>query len=176
MGINAKKKLLRDGVTIEGESDDIDFALAIDSLSGAAINLSKLFFDEELKDSGKFSLNEDLDEALGETAALLGEESTELLRMLKEIFDSGKLAQMLGGHQYICEAKVERYETNKRDLKRLKEYVRKNAPDKYREIFCDKKDKLNNFGRLQQEKHLNRAIIPANRRIFASILKKRCRS
>ena len=145
LGINAKKKLLRDGVTIEGESDDIDFALAIDSLSGAAINLSKLFFDEELKDSGKFSLNEDLDEALGETAALLGEESTELLRMLKEIFDSGKLAQMLGGHQYICEAKVERYETNKRDLKRLKEYVRKNAPDKYREIFCDKKDKLNNF-------------------------------
>ena len=48
-GTDAKKKLLRDGVTIEGESDDIDFALAIDSLSGAAVNLSKLFFDEELR-------------------------------------------------------------------------------------------------------------------------------
>ena len=52
---------------------------------------------------------------------------------------------MLGQHEYICEAKIEQYDINKSDLGRLKEYVKQHRPEKYKEIFSEKRDKLNNF-------------------------------
>lgn len=147
LGITAKKKALRESVEIKGETDQLNLTAAIDMLAGATVKFSDLFYDESLKQAEKKSLtlNSDISADLDVIEEVLGESRLNTVLVLKEIFDSAKLAQMLGNHQYICEAKVEQYDVNKSDLSRLKSYVRENAPQKYKEIFTLKKDKLNNF-------------------------------
>lgn len=147
LSITAKKQALRKCVKIESETGQLNLTAAIDMLAGATVKFTDLFYDESLKQVEKksLSLNSDINSDLDVIEEVLGESRLNTVLALKEIFDSAKLAQMLGNHQYICEAKVEQYNVNKSDLSRLKAYVKENAPQKYKEIFTLKKDKLNNF-------------------------------
>lgn len=145
--ITDKKKALCEKVSFSGESEEINPVRAIEMLSGATIKFADLFKDEELKDCEKksLSLTADLEAEYDIIIEAVGEERFELIRLLKAIFDVAKLAQMLGKHQYISAAKVEQFEINREELKQLKTYVKKYYPEKYKEIFSIKKDKLNNF-------------------------------
>ena len=69
----------------------------------------------------------------------------ELLLKLKNVFDTARLSGMLNGCKYISEAKVLLYEKNKKDLTVLKHYVKQTVPGKYKSIFSEKKEKLNNY-------------------------------
>lgn len=147
-GITEKKKLIKGLASVKSETeqlDQLDPMKAFDMLTGAAVKLSDLFCDEGLKSAKSLTLDSDINEAADDLAETLGESRFDLIMQLKQIFDAAKLAQMLGSHQYICEAKVEQFNTNKSDLRRLKVFVKENAPDEYNEIFCQKKDKLNNY-------------------------------
>ena len=147
-GITEKKKRIKGLASVKSETeqlDQLDPMKAFDMLTGAAVKLSDLFCDEGLKSAKSLTLDSDINEAADDLTETLGEGRFDLIMQLKQIFDAAKLAQMLGSHQYICEAKVEQFNTNKSDLRRLKDFVKENAPDEYNEIFCQKKDKLNNY-------------------------------
>lgn len=147
-GITEKKKRIKGLASVKSETeqlDQLDPMKAFDMLTGAAVKLSDLFCDEGLKSAKSLTLDSDINEAADDLTETLGEGRFDLIMQLKQIFDAAKLAQMLGSHQYICEAKVEQFNTNKSDLRRLKVFVKENAPDEYNEIFCQNKDKLNNY-------------------------------
>lgn len=147
VGITAKKNALKGLVAVNGEADRLDAISVVGLLAGATVKFSDLFCEEELKKAEKNSLSlaKDFSADLNAIEEAVGSDRLEFILFAKEVFDSAKLAQMLGQHEYICEAKIEQYDINKSDLGRLKEYVKQHRPEKYKEIFSEKRDKLNNF-------------------------------
>ncbi len=147
LGVNAKKKLLRAAWGgADGEEDEVSLSALLDLLAGAKVKLAALFLDETLAkaEPASLSLKADLDEQFEALAEQLGDRA-ELLVLAKNVFDAALLSQMLSGHGTISEAKVALYEKNGQDLRALKRYVRSAAPEKYKEIFGAKSDKLNNY-------------------------------
>ena len=115
-GITEKKKRIKGLASVKSETeqlDQLDPMKAFDMLTGAAVKLSDLFCDEGLKSAKSLTLDSDINEAADDLTETLGEGRFDLIMQLKQIFDAAKLAQMLGSHQYICEAKVEQFNTNK---------------------------------------------------------------
>ena len=146
LGITGKKKLLRAAWGGADGEEPLSLSTAVDMLSGASVSLAALFADESLAKAevSKLSLKSDLEEQFDLLSDELGER-LELLFRLKDVFDTARLSRMLHGAATISEAKVELYEKNRRDLRTLKAYVRACAPEKYKEIFSAKKEKLNNY-------------------------------
>lgn len=147
LSITAKKSILKNCVFESNQDGEINGMYAIYMLSGAKINLCDLFKDEELKSIEKksYSLKSDLSEDYDNLLSEIGEDRVEVIIRLKEVFDCAKLTQMLGRHDYICDAKIEQFNTNKTDLKKLKEYVKNYYPEKYKKIFTEKSEKINNY-------------------------------
>lgn len=58
-----------------------------------------------------------------------------LLNHMKEFYDSVRLRKLLDGHETISDAMVARYEKHHNDLKLFKSFVKRNCPEKYKEIF-----------------------------------------
>ena len=148
LGVNAKQKQLK--AAWGGSSQDypwLDLSAVMDLLAGKnGVKLSVLFNDESLADAepGKISLAKDLEESFDALSAVLGDR-IELILQLKDVYDTALLARMLHGHASFSEAKIALYNKNHDDLRALKVYVRRTAPDKYKEIFTLRKDKLNNY-------------------------------
>lgn len=147
LGVKAKQKALRaawggDG----GEDEEISLSAVVDLLSGSKVKLAQIFNDAELSDAeiGSISLKSDLDEQFDALSDIL-EDRVELLLRLKDAYDTARLTQMLKGHASLSDAKIALYEKNRKDLRLLKSYVRKTIPAKYKEIFSQKKEKLNNY-------------------------------
>lgn len=115
-------------------------------LSGSKIALFDVFEDESLKDVEKkyVSFSSGFDDNESEYRSYLGERF-ELLCKLKAVYDWSILADILNGKEYISFSKVDIYEEHGRDLKTLKEYVIKYAPEKYNEIFKKSIEKVNNY-------------------------------
>lgn len=147
MRITDKKARLKETVETADDTDGILLSAVLDMLAGATVKLSVLFRDDALKLSEKNSLtlNSDISADYDIMTEDLGENRLNVILSLKRIFDSAKLAHMLGNHKYISEAMVEQYEVNKNDLKRLKLFVKTNAPEKYKEIFTVKRNKTDNY-------------------------------
>lgn len=148
INISQKKKALRNELKGTEMSDDalLNPLVLSDMLAGATVKFSDLFCDESLKNAEikSFSLQNDIDEVFDALSAVLGEK-TDLLLAAKSVFDSAKLARILNGEKYISDAKIKLYDKNHKDLCRLKKYVKAYYPEKYKEIFVAKRDKLNNY-------------------------------
>ncbi|MCD8286698.1 MAG: type II CRISPR RNA-guided endonuclease Cas9 [Clostridia bacterium] len=71
-----------------------------------------------------------------------GEDMAEFVRILKSIYDWSMFCDVMNGHAYISDAKVERYEKHKADLAYLKAYVRKNCPERYASVFCGQRSRM----------------------------------
>lgn len=146
--ITEKKRLI--ARTIKRHENDEDAPVNIkvlsDMLAGANVKLSDLFCDEELKgsDQNSISLRENIEDKIDELVGILGDRIN-LLFELKKIFDAARLSQILGDRKYICDAKIDLYERNKKGLRLLKKYVRHAAPDKYKRIFSERSNNLDNF-------------------------------
>ena len=63
----------------------------------------------------------------------------------KKIYEFFLIGRLLGKHKYLSEAMVERYNEHKKQLLELKDYVRKNAKEKYDDIFRVNDPKKNNY-------------------------------
>lgn len=63
------------------------------------------------------------------------ENLVEILLLLQKIYQFFLLGKLLGDHQYLCNAMVERYEKHHNDLKQLKAYIRKYHNEDYGRLF-----------------------------------------
>lgn len=63
------------------------------------------------------------------------ENLVEILLLLQKIYQFFLLGKLLGDHQYLCNAMVERYEKHHSDLKQLKAYIRKYHNEDYGRLF-----------------------------------------
>lgn len=154
LNITNKKRKLNECISIDSISEDsdseIDAKYVAEILSGSNTDLSKLFKNEDYK-GVKVRLSDDLDEKFDELSLALGDD-IELITALKAVFDSARLTSILGNNTYICEAKVKLFKKNKNDLQKLKYFVKENCGEKYKHIFCEKNEKLNNYAAYSRKK------------------------
>lgn len=128
--------LLNDGKKFKSiEEEIVSREGLVKLLSGGTYDLGKLFPNLEFaeKQSVSFKMSE---EDFMEVLALLDDEA-DVLATLRNVYDWATLAEALKGGKNISEGKVEIYEQHKKDLKYLKEFVRKYKSEKYNEIFRD---------------------------------------
>lgn len=146
INVTQKKKLLREKLGAQQEQQEYNPLVLSDLLAGATVKFSDLFCDDELKNTEvkSISLKNDIDAVFESLTAAIGER-IELILNCKIVFDAARLSQILGGNTYISDAKIQLYNKNKNDLAKLKEYIKTNYPQKYKEVFTTKKDKLNNY-------------------------------
>lgn len=151
LNITNKKRRLNACISINSGSDsEIDVKYVAEILSGANTDLSKLFKNENYKGI-KVRLSDDPDEKFDELSLAIGDD-IDLIAVLKVVFDSARLTSILGNNTYICEAKVKLYEKNKEDLKKFKAFVKEHCGEKYKHIFCEKNEKLNNYAAYSRKK------------------------
>lgn len=124
------------------DSENINISVLIEMLSGSSISLSNLFKDIEFDGKQNLSLDSDIEETLNDVVDILGD-NIDLLIHAKEVYDIAVLTSSLGKHKYLCDAKVELFEKNKKDLMILKKYIKKNHPDDYKKIFSSPTEKKN---------------------------------
>lgn len=146
LSITEKKKRMRTAISNIKKGDGIDILSISEALSGATVKFSNLFCDESLKKSEltSFCLKNSLDDNFDKYSEILGERADTLV-YLKNVFDIAQLSKILGENSFFSDAKVSLFEKNKEDLKLIKKYVKENYPEKYKHIFSEKKDELNNF-------------------------------
>lgn len=109
-------------------------------LAGGKCKPKDIFGKEEYADLEAVNLGMD-EEKFAELMINIGEDY-ELISLLRGLYDWSVLADILdngSGANSISAAKVAVYEQHKKDLKTLKYFVRKYAPEKYNEVFRDAK-------------------------------------
>lgn len=116
-------------------------------LSGGKGKLSILFDNDSYKetenDSISFSSGKWDDE--WDTLQKVLSDNRVVLESMKAAFDWGLLAEILNGQQYLSFSKVQIHEKHKSDLKKLRNLIKKVAPDRYEEVFYDSRKSLNNY-------------------------------
>lgn len=75
------------------------------------------------------------EEKEGQVIEILGEEYFELLRAAKAVHDVGLLSNILKGEKYLTFARVESYESHKKDLALLKRVMKKYSMEDYNMMF-----------------------------------------
>lgn len=104
-------------------------------LCGGKVACKDLFDNTDYIDIPSFSLDK-ADDELAEILISLGDDS-ELILLMKNLYDWSILSDILSGKQYISDKKVEIYNNHKNDLRTLKDLVKKYVPKKYNECFRD---------------------------------------
>lgn len=117
-------------------------------ITGNSTKLSEIFGSNQLDDSERAKISfadagfEDYKDIV---QSALGEKYF-IIEQAKTVYDWAILADILKGKTSISEAKVVVYEKHRRDLKYLKQLVKRNLPaDLYREIFGETKSKAVNY-------------------------------
>lgn len=166
-----KKRLTKLVISEKNEEAELNLQAVASVLSGSTVKLSELFCDDKLKDEEikSICLKNNIDETYDKLCEFL-DNKAELILVMKSVFDAARLQNIKGEHAYISDAKVELYEKNHRDLRELKRFVRENYPEKYKEIFSQKKDKLNNYSAYSGYK-LRSGEYTCNQEEFCSFLK-----
>lgn len=117
-------------------------------LCGGKVNLRDIYGDSELDDieKPKISFSES---TYDEYKALVEEELGErfiIIAQAKAIYDWAVLADILGDHVCLSDAKVAVYEKHRKDLRYLKKFVKENlGKDVYRLVFVKTDEKLANY-------------------------------
>lgn len=117
-------------------------------LAGMKVKLSDIFNDEELDVMEKPHIcfhDNGYDDLVGVYESQLGEKY-HIIAQAKAVYDWSVLADILGSHESISEAKIAIYKKHKADLLYLKKLVRENL-DKtaYKEIFIETNANLANY-------------------------------
>lgn len=120
----------------EDDNSTVDMNSLLELLTGAKVQLVKLFGDDSLKnaDIPSISLLDELDSKLD----TLGDELDDMLDVItaaKEVFDVARLGKILGDQAYISDAKIDLYNKNRKDTQILKKYIKKNSPGEYKAVF-----------------------------------------
>ena len=144
-------------------------------LAGGTVQLKDLYFKDDYKEFGSFSLDKN-DEEYAQTRAQLGDDA-ELLFKLKALYDWSLLCELLKNseHGYISEDKVKIYEQHKEDLKLLKCLVKAYLPDKYAQVFNTASSEANYVaysGNLTSIKDVDKKYERKNKEEFCKYVKK----
>lgn len=112
------------------DSDDTKESVdeLIKALSGSKFEIAKLFgkcVESDIKDHPTFgksiSLNETkIDDEHDDLESIIGSERTDILDILRDIYNWSVLSKILEGSDYISQAKIKEYEQHKHDLALLK--------------------------------------------------------
>ena len=144
IGISKKKaeltNLLFGGKIVSDDGYFLDKKELVSFLAGGKVKCSKLFPDSGYEEDLSISISDDMETVLPQ----LGDDA-ELIAKMTAMYDWSILSDILDGSTYISESKVKQYEQHKKDLKNLKAFVRKYAPDKYYEIFRKSAKELCNY-------------------------------
>ena len=119
-----------------GQGKEKDFKAMMTLAVGGTASLSDIFNDEKLKDFEKNKVNfssAQFEENEPDIMAELGDRY-DLITALHGLYNWSLLAELMGEHHYISEAKIAVYDKHKADLKVLKR-VLKQSPKAYAEIF-----------------------------------------
>lgn len=119
-----------------GQGKEKDFKAMMTLAAGGTASLSDIFNDEKLKDFEKNKVNfssAQFEENEPDIMAELGDRY-DLIAALHGLYNWSLLAELMGEHRYISEAKIAVYDKHKADLKVLKR-VLKQSPDIYAKIF-----------------------------------------
>lgn len=119
-----------------GQGKEKDFKAMMTLAAGGTASLSDIFNDEKLKDFEKNKVNfssAQFEENEPDIMAELGDRY-DLIAALHGLYNWSLLAELMGEHHYISEAKIAVYDKHKADLKVLKR-VLKQRPDIYAKIF-----------------------------------------
>lgn len=100
----------------------------------------KEMIEEEHKKLGIAFRAADYEEKAEEIRIIIGDEKFEMILAVKDIHDKGLLSNIMKGHRYLSEARVELYEEHQRDLKKLKTVLKKYNPEAYHDMFRVMKD------------------------------------
>lgn len=117
-------------------------------VAGGSVKLSDIFGDKELDllERPKLSFADaGYDEYAGDIENELGEQYV-IIEMAKAVYDWSVLADILGDHSSISDAKIAVYEKHQKDLRYLKKLVKENlGKEIYKEIFVRTDEKLQNY-------------------------------
>lgn len=117
-------------------------------ISGCTVKLSNIFNDKSLDETERPKISfadAGFDDYEAEIQSNLNEKYY-IIESAKAVYDWAALADILGEHSCISEAKVALYEKHHKDLKRLKDLVRNNiSSEVYKEIFVDVSGKYKNY-------------------------------
>lgn len=119
-----------------GQGKEKDFKAMMTLAAGGTASLSDIFNDEKLKDFEKNKVNfssAQFEENEPDIMAELGDRY-DLIAALHGLYNWSLLAELMGEHRYISEAKIAVYDKHKADLKVLKR-VLKQSPKAYAKIF-----------------------------------------
>ncbi|MDO5043672.1 MAG: type II CRISPR RNA-guided endonuclease Cas9 [Coriobacteriia bacterium] len=116
-------------------TEDFPFnqTLVIKLLAGSTVKIKDLFGKDDYTELGSFSLSDD-DEKLDEIAANI-EDDFDLVAALRKVFDWAILADIMGEFTTISEAKIGVFNQHQKDLKLLKDIIKRNLRRKYNEVF-----------------------------------------
>lgn len=105
-------------------------------LAGGKAALSDLFEDEELKasDNNRISFSDSSYEEKEESLQSELGERFDTLEAIRNLYNGGLLAELMGNHKYLSEAKIAIYEQHKKDLTVFKKVFR-STPDIFRYLF-----------------------------------------
>ncbi len=139
--INDGKKQLKDLFLVDKE--DKHLLAAISAILGGKAKLKDLFSLEECDVEFDFK-SADFDiKGRVEIENVVGSDDIVLIDNLKALYDWSMLCEILKDCEYISQAKVKAYEEHKSDLELLKNYVRTNCPERYKEVFTYKEKTAN---------------------------------
>jgi len=170
IGKRDKQLRLKDIFKTGGEKSLIALVKA---LTGGSVNLKELYCAEEsFADVSVFSFEKaSFDETdLPAIENAVGQEEAELVLLLKSVYDWSVLCAIMGEEQFISRAKKRIYEKHKADLCRLKEYIRKNCPKKYADVFRRREKKSNYAAYIGMDKQ--KGCAKCKRGDFYAFLKK----
>jgi CRISPR-associated endonuclease Csn1 len=110
---------------------------------GSTADLKKLFMLEELENKSVKLSDNNVEDVLLNVSEELDEDYYAVVDAVKMMYDWGTLENILSGHNYICEGKIEAYEKHKSDLERLKRVVKRYFSADYNKIFRTENEAAN---------------------------------
>ncbi|SHF11786.1 type II CRISPR RNA-guided endonuclease Cas9 [Alkalibacter saccharofermentans] len=123
---------------VKKSKDKVIYEL-IKGISGLTISIDVIFGEEYVDDDNKkisFSFRDsNYDEEIAKVSETIGEAYMEVVNLLKAIHDQALLANVMQGHKYLSEARVESHKKHHEDLVILKKIIKKYAIQEYDSIF-----------------------------------------
>ena len=127
----------------DSEDDAVSMAMSVKLLAGGTVKVSKLF-PQGGYDEGISLCFGDAEEKFAEAAGQIGEE-VQWVMALRRLYDWALLKDVLKGEESVSAGKVKIYEQHRRDLRKLKCFIRKYVPHKYANIFRRSGKKEKNY-------------------------------
>lgn len=126
--------------TLKIEKSNKKMMCISDSLASGVLNVLALFdlqATEENKALGKVDFADaDYDNKfLGLLSDNLSQESQDAVEKIKKMYSVFQLKKLLGSHNYVCEAMVEKFEKHKEQLANFKKFIKRYYPKQYYDIF-----------------------------------------